>query len=542
MRVFARAGAVVCGVAALALVAAGCSGNGSGTESEDAAIVIDGSEPQNPLIPGNTTEQGGGRVVDVIFSGLLNYQTEDAAPENEIAESIDTPDGQNYTIKLKKGWTFHNGTEIKAKNFVDAWNWNAYSPNAALNAPFFEPIEGYADVNTVDPDGDGPQKAPEPKAKEMSGLKVVDDYTFTVKLTRAFGPFKIMPGYPAFAPLPDVFFDDPKAFGEKPVGNGPFKFVSWNHNKEIVLERFDDYKGAKPKVKKVTFKMYQDLDAAYNDVRSNNLDFLMQVPPSGLAGSKYQTDFPERFTNRDIAAIETVTFPLYDARFRNADLRKAVSLAIDRKTITEAVFGGARTPATAWTSETVSGSEAGTCGEFCTFDPAKAKQHLTAAGGFTGQLKLYYNANGGHKAWTEAVANSIKQSIGIDAVAVGITEFSEFRTKITTDKMDGMFRSGWVMDYPSVENFLSPNYRTNASSNDGGYANPAFDAALNAADAIQDTAAANKAYVEAEKLLANDMPVMPLWYTKRQGVFSDKITNVKPNFKGQLDLTVVEVK
>src|SRR5690606_1027337 len=154
-----------------------------------------------------------------------------------------------------------------------------YAPNGAQNASFFSQIEGYDDVHPEDPDGpDGPKKAPEPKAKEMSGLKVVDDYTFTVTLKAPFSIFPTMLGYSAFYPMPDAFFQmDPDEFGRQPIGNGPVKFVSWQDNVEIKLTRFDEYTlDDKVKIKDVVVKLYQDDTAAYNDLLAGNLDFLQQ--------------------------------------------------------------------------------------------------------------------------------------------------------------------------------------------------------------------------------------------------------------------------
>ena len=85
-------------------------------------------------------------LLDAIDAKLVHYNADTAAPELDIAESIETKDNQTFTVKLKPGYKFHDGTEVKAKNFVDAWNWNAYGPNGNLNAYFFEPIAGYDDL------------------------------------------------------------------------------------------------------------------------------------------------------------------------------------------------------------------------------------------------------------------------------------------------------------------------------------------------------------------------------------------------------------
>lgn len=545
MRVSTRAGAVVCGIAALALVSAGCSGgsnSGSSGSSTGGSITIDGSEPQNPLIPGNTNETGGGNVVDAIFAKLVRYSPTDSKPENEMAESIKTRDSKVYTIKIKKGWKFDDGTEVKAKNYIDAWNWVAYGPNGALNASFFDHIDGYEAVNPTDPDGDGPKKAPAPSAKELSGLKPIDDYTFTVTLKKPFSVFPVTLGYTAFAPLPDSFFKDPKAFGQKPVGNGPFKFVSWEHKSSIKLTRNDNYPLAKPHIKNVTFKLYQSLDTAYADLTSNNLDFLQTIPAADLVGNKWKNDLGTRAKEREVGIIQFIAFPIYDPAFKNPKLRQAISRAIDRKTIVDKIFNNSRTPATGWVSPAVDGYSPGACGEFCNYDPAEAKKLLDAAGGFTGKLTLAYNTNGGHKEWVEAACNSIHDALKIDCSPKAYTEFADFRTDVTAHKMKGMFRSGWVQDYPSIEDYLNPLYKTSASSNDGLYSNPVFDAKLAAADQAPTLEQANKLYAEAEKMLAADMPVIPMWYSKSQAGYSRKLSNVQVTPTGILDLFSVRAK
>ena len=108
--------------------------------------------------------------------------------------------------------------------------------------------------------------------------------------------------------------------------------------------------------------------------------------------------------------------------------------------------------------------------------------------------------------------------------------------------MKGLFRTGWQMDYPSIENFLSPIYKTGASSNDGDYSNPDFDKLLVEAAAATDPAAANAKYQEAEALLAKDMASIPMWYGKATMGWSDKVTGVKITAFGTIDIPSISVK
>ncbi|EBP5237116.1 ABC transporter substrate-binding protein, partial [Salmonella enterica] len=117
---------MVAGVASVALLAAACGGGSDnpGTSSSASGgktggtVTVRGCNPQNPLIPSNTTETCGGNVLDAITAKLVHYNPETAAPENDIADKIESSDNQNFTVTLKKGYKFHDGTEVKAKNFV----------------------------------------------------------------------------------------------------------------------------------------------------------------------------------------------------------------------------------------------------------------------------------------------------------------------------------------------------------------------------------------------------------------------------------------
>lgn len=540
MRGLRKAAPAVIGAAVLALTLGACGGSSDSGGSGDGTtyVTVNGSEPQNPLVPANTNETGGGNIIDNMFSMLVKYDNDTGAPENNVATSIESSDQINWDIKIRDDWTFQDGTPVTASSFVDAWNWASYGPNAALNSYFFEPIEGFADVQGKFDDEGNPVGTP--KAKEMSGLKVVSDTEFTVKLSRANSQFPVMVGYSGFAPMPQSFFDDPKAFGKNPVGNGPFQFESWDPKVSIKLKAWPDYPGdPKPTIPGVDFKLYQDLDAAWADLQAGNLDVLDTIPASGLAGGQFKDVLGDRAIVQPFGAIQTVSFPMYDKRFDNVHLRKAISMAIDRQQIIDNVFDGIRQPATDWTSPVVQGFKEGLCGEACEFNPDQAKQELEQAGGFDGKLTLAYNADGGHKEWVDATCVSIKNTLGIDCVGKPTPDFATFRDQVVNKEMTGMFRTGWQMDYPSVENFLVPLYKTGASSNDGDWSNKDFDALMDKAGATpgQEGIAI---YQQGEQILAQEMPVIPMWYYALAAGYSENVSNVKFSPFGRVVLSVIE--
>lgn len=553
MRVITRKGAIV-GAVGLALALSACGGDDDGGDDGDAggeageptgSVVIGGCNPQNPLIPANTNETCGGDPLDAVFSKLVRYNPDTAEPENEIAESIESEDNLVWTVKLKDGWTFHDGSPITAQSFVDAWNWGAYGPNAALNSYFFSliGIEGADEVAGEDANADEVITPDEAPVTEMSGLEVIDDLTFEITLAAPKSDMPTSLGYTVFAPLPEVFFDDPTAFGDKPVGSGPFEVVAWNKNQDIQMTAYEGYQGeTQPKVKDVTFRIYTDQQAEYNDLLADNVDVMTQVPENALAGEQYKADLGDRYIERETGVIQTVTFApeSVDPAMSDINLRRAISMAIDRDLIVQNIFQGQREPATGWVSPVVEGFKADQCGEWCTYNPDRAKE-LLAESGFSGALTLAYNADADHKGWTEATCNSIKNALGLECTATPEVDFATFREKITNREMPGMFRTGWQMDYPTIENFLGPIYATGAGSNDGDYSNPDFDAKLAEASEASDPDEAIALYQEAEAMLAEDLPAIPMWYGKTIAGYSNNVDNVKITPFSTTDLLTLTV-
>ncbi|MCI1749316.1 MAG: ABC transporter substrate-binding protein [Acidipropionibacterium sp.] len=511
----------------------------TGPAKDGGTVSIRGCTPQNPLIPSDTNETCGGNVLDAVTAKLVHYNSDTAAPELDIAQSIDTTDNQHFTVKLNPGYKFSDGTEVKAKNFVDGWNWAAYGPNAQQNSYFFEPITGYKDVQC----GDDDCKV-KPKATTMSGLKVVDDHTFTIDTSEKVSNLKIRLGYTAFAPLPDSFLKAPtdKKWQKFPVGAGPFT-ITQNTATQIVFKKNPDYGGKfKPHVDEVTYKIYNDAAPAYNDVVANNLDVTDLIPTDQLTNDQWKSDLQNRWGIRQSGVFQSITASSKDKQLQNQDLLKALSMDIDRPTITKQIFAGSRTPADGWVSPVVDGYKPGVCGDLCKYDKTKAKEMYDKAGGYKGTLTIAVNGDGDHKAWSQAVCNGWKNDLGLNCQLKITPDFKTLRDQITKRELTGFFRTGWQMDYPSIENFLTPLYATGASSNDGDYSNKAFDAKLQEAAAAPDEEQANKVYQEAEAMLAEKMPAIPLWYVSTPFAWSTKVTNVKLTPFGTIDLTAISVK
>ncbi|MEU9988405.1 ABC transporter substrate-binding protein [Streptomyces sp. NPDC048045] len=517
------------GAAAVALVATACGGGGSGGGGGAGVLSSSWGDPQNPLEPSNTNEVQGGKVLDMVFRGLKHYDPKTGEAKNMLAAGIDTKDSQNFTIKVKDGWTFSNGEKVTARSFVDAWNYGASLKNNQKNAYFFGYIEGY---DKVHPAG-GSQTA-----DMLSGLKVVDDHTFTVKLNQKFSSFPDTLGYAAFAPLPRTFFTDHSGWLSRPVGNGPYTIESYTKGSQMVLKKWGGYPGPdKAQNAGVTLKVYTDSNTAYTDLLAGNLDLADDIPASQLKNVK--SDLGDRYINTPAGIIQTLAFPYYDPAWNkpgSEKVRTGLSMAIDRKQITDTIFRQTRTPATDWTSPVLGpngGFKAGLCGTACDYNPTEAKRLIKEGGGLPGgQVKITYNADtGSHREWVDALCNSVNNALGNDKACVGnpVGTFADFRNQIGQHKMSGPFRAGWQMDYPLIQNFLQPLYYTNASSNDGKWSNKDFDRLVDQANAETDQVKAVATFQQAEGVVRDNMAAIPLWYQNGSAGYSERLSNVALN-------------
>lgn len=114
-------------------------------------------------------------------------------------------------------------------------------------------------------------------------------------------------------------------------------------------------------------------------------------------------------------------------------------------------------------------------------------------------------------------------------VGAPVGTFADFRSQVSQQKPTGPWRAGWQMDYPLIQNFLQPVYYTDASSNDGKWSNKKFDGLVDKANAESDKAKAVSTFQDAEKVLVEQMPVIPLWYQNGSAGYSDRISDVSLN-------------
>jgi peptide/nickel transport system substrate-binding protein/oligopeptide transport system substrate-binding protein len=319
---------------AMLIAVAACGGNDAKSSTQvdaNAIISVDNTEPQSPLIPSDTNEMGGGKVIRYLFEGLVSFDAK-GKQHMEVAKSI-TPnsDASQYTIKLNDGWKFTNGEAVTANSFAKAWSYAANIKHAQKQASRMSVIKGYDELQNTSVADDA----------QLSGLDVQDDLTLVVTLNHPDSVFPTRIAHQSFFPLPSVAYKDMKAFGKSPIGDGPYKFKEWDVDKSITVVKNPDYKGSRTvKNGGIEFRVYTSPDAAYSDVQAGNLDVQAQVPQSAV--KTFTSDSSVQAYSQAGSSFQGFIIPQrlkhFGANEEGQLRRQAISLAIDRDQIIEKVY------------------------------------------------------------------------------------------------------------------------------------------------------------------------------------------------------------
>lgn len=344
-------------------------------------------------------------------------------------------------------------------------------------------------------------------------------------------------------PLPESAFKDPKKFGQHPVSNGPYKFVSWQHNHSIEMVKNPDYKGNRvAKNDGLNFKIYTSPDSAYADLRGGNLDFTNTIPDTAL--TSFQSDKSLKAYNDPGGNTLTFTIPEWLEHFGQNEegnlRRQAISMSIDRKTVAEKIFHGTATPAVDFLAAPISAYSKELKGnEVLKYNPSKAKElwaKANAISPWSGEFGIAYNADGTAKNWVEAICNYIKNTLDIDAKSIPMSTSDEFLSNVDSGKMTSAYRSGWGPDYPSADNYLVQLYDSSSADgkggNSGNYKSPEFDAMMDKALSAPSTEEADKYYQQGEEILLQDLPAIPLWNQNATAASTSAVSGVEFDYGG----------
>lgn len=532
-RTFVKGGLAASALAALA--ACGKNGNAASGQGESAVKASDGgtfkyyiSDPV-AIDPYNLQESEGTQVGHVLFDSLVEWDWDKSDVKAKAAESWEINDDNTvFTFHLKDA-KFHNGDPVTAESFKRGWQ-RLVDPSMATPSEIgyhLSPVVGYDEMA-------------QGSAKEISGLTCPDDKTFVVTLSAPMADFLAVCCHPGLAPVPQAAIDDPDSFLLAPIGNGPFMMDGkWESGQYINVRRFEDYYGDKPALDAINFSIQKDPKTAYSELEAGNMDFC-QIPTGriqelsekfGKSVDGYTISPSRQALLGAEASVYFLAVNLEDETMANKDLRHAMSLAINRQNIVDTLFESGREPADN-VFPTIIDKKGGSW-EFAEYDPEKAKQIIDEKGLAGTTVKLSYNSGGGHE--------DIMSCIQADLQTVGLTveqdtkEWAAYLQGLT----DGSFqlgRMGWIADYPTLDNFIYPNFYSTADNNFSRYNNPEVDAAIDAARAIADEDERKDAYRKINQMVADDMPIIPIMFYAHQHVASDRVNELYYNAQGIADL------
>ncbi|MBZ7461160.1 ABC transporter substrate-binding protein [Klebsiella michiganensis] len=481
---------------------------GTALAEKQELVRNNGSEPSS-LDPHKVESDVENNIISDLFEGLVSVSPAGEI-EPRLAEKWENKDNTVWTFHLRPGVTWSDGTAITAQDIV--WSWQRLvSPLTA------SPYASYpGNMHIVN----GAEIAQGQKAPETLGVKAVDDATLEVTLTQPNAAFLAMLAHPSLVPLDKVLisrYGDKWTKPEHIVTSGPYKLSQWVVNERIVAERNLRYwDNAHTVINKVTYLPISSETADVNRYKAGEIDIVYTVPINQFAQLK-KTMGDQLDVSPQLATyyyeFNTTRPPFNDPR-----VRRALNMALDKDIIAEKVLGQGQRPAWLISQPDIGGVKLHNP-EYASWPRekriAEAKKLLSEAGyNETHPLvfNLLYNTSESHQRIAIAASSMWKKNLGVEAKLQN-QEWKTMLDAMHTHNFDAV-RYAWIADYDDAATFLN-NFRTGDSENTSQYSNPAYDEALRNAAKASDTTARGKFYQQAEDLLGQDVPAIPVYHYVR---------------------------
>jgi len=421
-------------------------------------------------------------VIEQVYSTLMALDP-DAKPYPELAESYQVSDGGlTYTFRLRRGVKFHNGDDLTAADVKFTFD-RLRAPNSGYSYG--------AQVETI------------------KSVDVVDPHTVQFRLTKVTGPFLIYMAFPGSSIVPKKLVESGLDLNAKPVGTGPFRFVSYEPRTAIKFERNPNYfEAGKPYVDAMEYRIISDITALTNALLSGVVNFSNEIPPK---------DFAKVKANPDLAAL-TLEGSRYNwllpnnskEPFNNPKIRQAVSLALDRKALVEGAFFGLATPIVGgvipkWNWGFLDKQFVPPRG-----DPEKASALVVEAGypnGFETTMTLPSSFPNIMAMGPIVQANLAKAGI---RAKLGTMEIPRYWDEVwSTSKFD-ITMMYWLSPLADPDDFVTNNYHCGMAINVQKYCSTAMDGLLEQAKTSSALDARKGLYTKMQELSMQDMPIVPL--------------------------------
>ena len=515
----------ICAVALAATIGlsvlTGCGGSKTadkgGATGEKQELVFNLAADTKTLDPGLNQSVDGAIIAVNAFEGLAKLDDKDKAIPGQAEKWEVSPDGLKYTFHLKKDLKWSNGDPLKASDFEYAWK-RVLNPETASEYSFqMLYLKGGDEYNT----GKG--------TADQVGVKATDDTTLEVTLAGPCPYFLELTAGPTYMPVEQKIVESNKDWAtdvKTLVSNGPFKFTEYKIKDQLVLEKNENYVSKNDvKLNKLTMKMVTEPTSAWASFKAGQFDMVYDVPEPEVEaalkdGSATQfKDLSTDYININISDKAKEINPDAAKALSDVRIRKAMSLAIDRTAITENVIKNHPTPAHGFVPESILDTDGKSFSSKKYFEPKgnveEAKKLLAEAGYPNGQglpqMTILYNPEGGNGAKYQPIQDMLKKA-GFN-VELQTQEWKVFQTT-RTNKQYVVARGGWTGDYVDPMTFLDM-FTPESAQNDPGYNNPKYIELIHNAKKEADAKKRMEMLHQAEDLLMEDMPIIPLWYTNQ---------------------------
>lgn len=528
----------VAGVSAAALGLAACGGSKSGSTATSGSTagstaggvntagftVQYGSNPET-LDPALNSAIDGANTIITIFEPLLLINENNEVVGGQ-AESWETSeDGLTWTFTMRDGLKWSDGTDLNAKDFEYSFK-RMVDPNTA--APYAETclgmIDGFEEAAGF-PDADGnPTAEPNPDALNVKASD--DGKTLTIVLSYPCSYFDKMAAFATMSPVQqatveangDAWCTSPDTF----VSNGPYMITDWTPSERIVLTKNPNYVGGWDNSKivsdTITLLLLEDSSAAYAAYNSGEAVLIKDVPTDEIPSLTKAEDGGDFYVDT-ILGTYYVSLNLQRDAFKDAKVRKALSLAIDRDYVANTIMQGTYSAADSIVGPGIvdesgyfhdNGNAPYISADY-EANLAEAKKLLEEAGYPNGEgyPTIEYSTN--DAGYHVPLAEYLQQAWGDLGITLTINkmEWSSFTPARRAGEYD-VARNGWVMDYNDPSNMLDL-FCSGNGNNDGKYSNPDFDAAIDASR-VADSAEHFAQLHKAEDILMEDMGCLPIAY------------------------------
>jgi len=519
---------------------AGTSGGETGTAANQTMTIAWGAEPPS-LDPGLATDTTSANVLLNIMDPIvrLDPKTNEAVPS--LAESWDvSEDGKTVTYHLRQDGKWTNGDPVTAKDFVYSWK-RTLSPELAADYAYqLYGIEGAIDYNSCTKNCDA--------LADKVGVEAPDDYTLVVHLTSPQPWFIQQSAHHSFLAVNQSAVEE---FGDKwtdaanIVTDGPFKVAKWEHDAELDLVKWDEWRDADSvTLTSVPGKIIVDGTTRVQAFESGEVDVFdgAGIPPDEIARLKETPEYEA------YPSLGTYYYGFNIKNISDIHERRALSLAVNRQEIIDQIAQADQIPATGMSPQGISGFD--TINPDSPWTPAagdldQAKDELSQAANPKTDINLFFNDAPGHKEIATAVQAQWSQ-LGINSTLKQQewAQYLEFLGPPPNNAVD-VYRLGWIYDFPDAINGLEL-WTCDSGNNNTNYCDKDFDALVAKARETPDDTARYELYAQMEDMLFGQdgaLPIIPIyWYTfPNLEKLSVKDTfNISP--LDQFDLTKVVVK